>query len=155
MIQNIINKELINENTKLNIIYDESENLQFNNFIKKLFINSSILNYDDSIYGMNNPHLVICNNRNTLLKTIEFCYFFHIPLLLIDHTVKNTTDTIDINLLSFYSIALSNKIYNSWNRIHNEVLNFDVYSEKSKSVWKNIIIKLCKTTFTIKEDTRE
>jgi hypothetical protein len=153
MIQNIIDKEIITTEQKLNIVYNKSENQSFRNFIQKLFSYCFLIEHNDTIYGMNNPNIVICSDRQNLQKSIDICYFFHIPLLLVDNAIKNNSiETIPINFSPVYKIALSNKIFNSWNRIHDKILNFDPYSELNKSEWKNIILTLCKQVFIINED---
>lgn len=152
MIRNILNKEACIFNDQLNIIYDDSNNDEYNIFIRSLFQSSYIIKHDSTLHGMNSPHIVICNDREkNLSKSLDLCYFFHIPLLIVDHTIKQSNNTYpDINFDPYFQIATSNKIYTSWNKIHDKVIGYNIYDESNKKDWRDIITSLCKNTFIIK-----
>lgn len=152
MIQNIINKEFITKDTILNIVF-AGQTEEFYEFIKKIFPLSSITDFNSTFYNINNPHIIICNERSTTLsRSIELCKFFHIPLLLVDHDKKSdsTINIPDIDFESFYSIALSIPIYNSWNKTHDKILDFDIYNQDNINIWRQLIVDLCKNTFMLK-----
>jgi hypothetical protein len=153
MIQNIINKEYLKDNIRLNIVFS-GEFEEFLSFIKTALPLSSITNFTSTFYNINIPNIIICNDRSdNLSKSIELCKFFHIPLLLVDHAKKTDSviDIPDIDFEPFYSISLSTPIYNSWNKTHDKILDFDIYNENNIIIWKDIINKLCKQTFMLKE----
>lgn len=151
MISNIIQKEFSSINDKMNMLWTQPESMFFTDFIRAS-VGANIIDFDKTYYGNYDVSIVVCNNRLLYMeKCVELAKFFHVPLLIIDHSVKSGLVSndfmINIPFKPFYQIATSKDIYMSWGKIHNVVLD-----TSSPDKWKNIIFQLIKTTFIINED---
>lgn len=157
MISSILQRELIEINSVLNIVWTPCEYAQFHDFITSACSPCNIINLDDTYHGMNDVSIIICNNRLTHLdKAVELSKFFLSPLLIIDHDTKpsivNNELGLDIPISPAYHIATSKNIYSSWNNIQNTVLEYNTNNDQSKNIWKNLIFQLCKSLVVIKDD---
>ncbi len=151
MISSIIQKEFIDINSAINIASSKVDNIYFNNYLKKIYPQSTIFSFDNTYYGNMEPSIVICNNRISHLEnSIDLCKYFHCPLLVIDHDLKSDLITNkfsnDFAISPVVEIALSQSIHMSWNRVHKYVLE---PSEINIPKWKNIIFNVCKQVFQI------
>jgi hypothetical protein len=66
------------------------ENKSFDFFLRKFVIgDGNLLSFEDSLFGHLSLDLIICNNKITQLeKCMDLAYFFHCPVLVIDHETK-------------------------------------------------------------------
>ena len=158
MISNIINKDYLTIDHRINIVYTKNKNIAFNDFIKNLFIDSALIDFNETFYGINNPNIVICNDiiEDNLLKCAEICKYFHIPLILIFNNPNDyKTIDADINFSPFVIVSLSNTNNKILLKKYDHIMKFDAYNKKNIFQWKNLILSLCKTTFILKENNYE
>lgn len=156
MISSLINKELKSVDSHTNIVMSNLDNQYFHKFLGECLKNCDIFNFDDTIYGCSQPDIVICNNRVThLIKSIELCKYYHVPLLIVDHEIKS--DMISSNAIQnnfgvkpITQIAISQQIYNSWGKIHDYIISIDI---STIDKWKNLLYTLCKQNFQIHNGT--
>ena len=115
----------------------------------------NIITMEESTFGNLAIDLIVCHNKiNYLDKCGKISYFFHCPILVIDHDIKPKfidKDIIEHQSDSIYSIALNSQIYNSWQQKHNTVLDFDITNQESIDLWKNLLYQISKTPFSLKE----
>ena len=140
----------------LNIISTHCENKGFNNFLSTILpINSNVLSFEDSLFGNNLPDLIICNNKiNHLEKCGNLSYFLHCPILIIDHDTKPgfiEKDIIAYQSTSIYSLAINTNIYNSWGKIHNIVLEYNLSDKNNILQWQNLLYQISKIPFSLKQ----
>lgn len=158
MISSIINKELKTFDSYINILLSKSDDRMLFGYLKTVFNNNcSIFGFESTYYGNTEPNIIICNSRLTdMNKSIEAAKFFHCGLLIVDTDIKSDLITNKIsnnfNIHPVIQIALSNGIYNSWNKIHNYILDID---NQSISKWQNTIYNLCKEKFIIKNNDQQ
>lgn len=159
MISNIINKEFYSLKDKINIVWTNPESGYFTEFIKKACGNCSLVDFDKTYYGFNDIHIVICNNRLVYLdKCVELSKFFHVPLLIVDHSVKsnmvNSEFVLNKIFEPIYQVAISKDIHFSWGKIHDMIIEYDD-SKISMEKWKNLLFQLIKTRFIAQEPSNE
>lgn len=152
MISSLIDRKIKNTNKKLNIIYTKCDNRFFKHFIEQN-ISGSLLDFEDTYYGYFSPHVILCNNRILYLdKCLDLAKFFHIPLIIIDHEVKPKIVLEDINysfdIYPVIQIALSQDIYDSWNKPHDYILSI---TESDIENWKSILHDTAYEIFKVKE----
>lgn len=155
IITSIIKRYSNNIESPLNIISTYCENKRFDHFLKHILpLDSNLLSFEDSLFGNNLPDLIICNNKiNHLEKCGNLSYFFHCPILIIDHDIKPSfveKDIIAHQSTSVYSLAINNNIYNSWGKTHNLVLDFNISDEKNILQWQNLLYQISKIPFNLK-----
>lgn len=153
IIGSLLAREFLSFNDKLNIIFLPADNPNFVMFIDKL--NHKILEIKDLYYGSFIPNILLCNNKIfQYQQALDLSIRYHIPILIIDHHKKNPMldekkiQVID-DLPSSYSIALNNDIYVSWDKIHNQVLDFNINDNDSLEIWNNLLHNIAKKVYTI------
>jgi hypothetical protein len=156
LISSIIKRYTNTYDTPLNVIMGSCENKSFDFFLRKFVIgNGNLLSFEDSLFGHLSLDLIICNNKITQLeKCMDLAYFFHCPVLVIDHETKPSflsQDIISFQSNSIFLIAINNEIYNSWNRMHNLVLNFNHKDNENIEKWKNLLYQITKIPFNMKD----
>lgn len=151
IITTILNKELLRVSDKLNILWTSPDTPSFTNFINELGHN--LIFFENLYYGNSIPHLILCNNRISYYEQVKlYSLKLHLPVLIVDHTIKSTIIDIDksqyVNSISSsYSIALNKDIYNSWNGCQNQILDYT--SVNSKEVWNNLLYQIAKKVFLL------
>lgn len=158
IISSIIKRYANTYESPLNIISSPCDNKGFNLFLSHIVPkNSNILDLDDTIFGNVIPDLILCNNKiNYLDKCGHLSFFFHCPMLIIDHDIKPSfidKDIIDSQSNSVYSLAINNQIYSSWGKTHNLVLGFDIRDNNNIKQWRNLFYQISKLTFDLKQKT--
>lgn len=159
MIQNILNKEFLSIDHRINIIYvGQENNIDFYSFIKNLFKDVSFVNFDDTFYGINNPNIVIANtsDNDTLNKCVEICKYFHIPLLLVfnnpnDYQMPET----EIYFQPYQKVSLSSTSNKLLIKKYDHIMKFDIYDKKNIKKWQSYILDLCKNPFIITNENNE
>lgn len=152
IINTILNKEHLTIHSSINIIWVECLDSNFEKFIQSLGHN--LLSFNNAYYGCLSPNLIICNNKVQFFDQCKmFSMQYHLPVLLIDHAPKSyLLDNNKIDGLNKFpcchSIAISKKISESWNNIHDQILSYD-NSIESKNIWKNLIYQTAKKPFII------
>lgn len=159
MISNLIDREFHSINSPTNILWTQPESLYFTDFIRSACFPCSLIDFDKTYYGNNSISLVVCNNRLVYLdKCVELARFFHVPLLIIDHSIKSSIISenfvLDVSFEPVYQLAISKDIFLSWGKIHNLILEYNS-DKNTMEKWKNIVFQLIKTRFLIKEDNNE
>ena len=139
----------------LNIVSTHCDNKKFDSFLRKILPNgSSFTSIENSILGNAPPDIIICNNKiNYLDRCGELSYFFHCPILIIDHDVKSSfieKDVIEYQSSSIFMIAISKHISESWGNIHNLILPIDTNDYSIKEQWKNLLYQITKIPFNLK-----
>lgn len=159
MIQNIIQKEFLTLENRLNILYiPKDKDHEFNTFVYNLFPLISLINFDDTFYGINNPHIIITMDmaEETLIKCVELCKYFHIPLLLIfDKADDYKTLDVDIHFQPSPIVSLSNTLNKILLKKYNAIMKFDTYNKKSIDQWRSYILELCSSPFIINDINNE
>lgn len=159
MIQNIIQKEFIHIDDRINILYiPKDKNDEFNTFLENLFPKVSFINFDDTFYGINNPHIIITQDRSneTLIKCVEICKYFHIPLLSIFNKADDYEDSdIDIYFQPSPIIALSSTTNKILLKKYSAIMKFDAYNKKNIDHWRSYILELCSSPFIITNENHE
>lgn len=135
-----------------NVVWTPHDNQSFSELITKSF-NINILDFENVYFGYNQPQLIICNNKIVHYdKCRDISIQFHIPVLMIDHDIKNpkiATDSLieDINnsFTCGIKVAMSERIAESWNTEYDIVLDFG--NNKSKEKWEDIINQALRRIF--------
>jgi hypothetical protein len=142
ILSSILDKENINYNSKLTILWGNSDNEYFNKFIQKL--NHNLISIDHLYYGDNIPNLVICNNKISQIRELSLVSIrYHCPLIVIDHNPKtnyiSTENLEEINNINMsYKIALSKEISKSWGIHYDQILSYND-TQDSLDIWNNLL----------------
>lgn len=158
MIQNLIIKEFICINDRINILYIKGNNQEFDMFLEKVFPNMCLLNFNETFYGINNPNIVINNEMSseTLYKSTEICKYFHIPLLMVFNDANDyKSPDIDIYFRPSNTIALSSTSNKMILKKYDDIMKFDIYNKNNIDKWRSYIINLCKKPFIITNENNE
>lgn len=153
MMPSILDRELINDRSILNIIVIGNEPTNFIKFLNKL--QHKYLSYEDLYYGYCNPNLIICNNKIDNYNICrELSIRYHIPIITIDHILKSDlldSDKIKFidNLPSSYKIAINKSISESWHSIHNRILSYDINNQQLIESWNKLLIDISKKVFSL------
>lgn len=152
IISSILSRENIKINSRINILWTPAT-AEFEKFIESTGYN--LLNYNQIYYGDTIPNIIICNNKidyhqyceNTSLR-------LHIPVLLIDHSIKNPLfDSNKIkNLNNFtccHHVCISKKISDSWEIKDAQILSYNINDKENINIWKNLIFQIAKKLFKI------
>lgn len=149
-ITGILSREFINENSKLNILWTPSENMVFEHTFKKL--NHNLVGFDHLYFAKDSPHLIICNNKILFYEKCKYISIqFHIPVLLIDHSLKpkelsgEEVNPYTYDFPSSYNIAMNEKIAQSWSIKYNRVL--EKSDTTNTNLWRDIIFQTSKMVF--------
>lgn len=151
-IPTILNKELLKEGDKLNIIWTPCDNQNFTKFIQNLGHN--LYNYEHLYFGNIIPHIIICNNKmysHQQVKNISINY--HLPVLLVDHTPKDNTVDLEMaqetinNFKCSYKIAINKKVYDSWGATHDQILSYN--NDSSILEWQKLLYSTSQKVFTL------
>lgn len=156
IIKSIIKRYSNKFDSPLNIVSTHCDNRKFQSFLEALVHkNSHIVSLEDSLYGNCTIDMIICHNKiNYLDKCGRLAYFFHCPILVIDHDVKPKfieKDIVDFQSSSIYNVAINHTVYNSWGSTHDLVLNFDINNSQNIETWKNLLYQITKIPFNLKE----
>lgn len=152
IISSILNREKININSKIKVLWTPCSQ-DFEYFIKKL--NCELLNYNQIYYGNSIPNLIVCNDK---VNYYNMCYNMsvrlHLPVLLIDHTIKNPIyDNAKIKMFNnfpcYHHICISKAIGDSWELNNIQVLSYNSNDEDNIKIWKNLITQTTKKLFKI------
>jgi hypothetical protein len=115
---------------------------------------SNLLTLEDSLFGNTFPDIIVCNNKiNHLEKCGNLSYFFHCPILIVDHDTKPSfidKDIIEYQSNSIYSVAINHNVYNSWGQKHNLVMHFDLKNPNNIDQWRNLLYQITKIPFSLK-----
>lgn len=90
IISSVIKRYLNTYDSPLNVVMSQCDNRKFYDFLMKtLSQGSNIISLEDTLFGNVIPDIIICNNKiNHLEKCGNLSYFFHCPILIIDHDTK-------------------------------------------------------------------
>lgn len=159
MIQNIINKEFLLQDTRVNILYlSINKDNEFQTFLEHLFPISSFINFDETFYGINTPNIVITQDLadETLIKCVEICKYFHIPLLIIFDKADDYKDLgIDIDFQPSPIISLSSTNNKILLKKYHAIMKFDIYNKKNIDLWRSYILELCSSPFLMMNEYNE
>lgn len=157
LISSIIKRYHNTYESPLNIIMSVAENRAFDLFIKEaLPENSQIYDFKDTLFGNAEIDLILCNNKILHLeKCGSLSYFFHCPILIIDHDIKPKfieKNIIEYQSNSIYSVALNSTISKSWDSVHNLILDYNFKDKNNLEQWRNLLYQISKIPFSIKEN---
>jgi hypothetical protein len=154
LISSIIKRHTNTFDSPLNVIMTSCEDRTFDFFIKNCVLkNSTILSLQDSIYGNIELDIILCNNRIAQLeKCVDLSYYFHCPILVLDHDTKPNflEKPIEFQSKSIYYVAINDKIYNSWQRTQDLVLSFNTRDDNNIQQWRNLLYQITKIPFSIR-----
>jgi len=158
LISSIIKRCHNTSNSPLNIIMGPVEQKQFDFFIREILPqNSQVFTFEDTLYGNTDIDIIICNNKILHLeKCGTLSYYFHCPVLVIDHDKKPQfieKEIIDQSSNSIYTIAINNDISRSWGGNYNLVLGYNIKDNNSIDHWRNMLYQISKIPYNIKEPT--
>jgi hypothetical protein len=151
MISSIINREILTFDKKTRILFSRVEDSRVIKYFRLYFGIEKEINLESTIYGNNEPDILICNNRILdLEKSINISKFFHIPMIILDLETKPDmiSNKID-NIFDFspvIQVAISDEVYYSWNKIQDFVIPL---SESFVDQWRNLMYSMCKEKFLI------
>lgn len=152
MISSILNKELISVNSSLQILWTPA-NDSFKNFV--LGIGHQLIEPNAIYYGFNNPHLIVCNNKvDHYNMCLGMSYKLHIPVLLIDHSIKNPLyDNNKVLMMNqfpcVHHVCLSKTISDSWGLNNIQILNYNANDKDNINIWKNLIFQTAQMMFNL------
>ena len=148
----VYNTILKNINKKKNILYSHSDNKPFIKILNSIYGSSNVATIEESIFSHKNIDLIICNNRLDILDTcIGLCYYYHSPLLIVDHKPK--PDNLNISQvpepqITHYQISISETIGMSWGKeACNEVIEINI---NNIEMWEKAINNILQKTFKAK-----
>ena len=150
----LINNLLL-RNTQIqhpNIMYSYSEDKEFPKILKKIFGHPHVCVIEESIFAHMKFDLIICNNKlDVLERCLALCYYFHCPLLIVDHKPKPEhlhISKVPVPEISYYQIATDTHIANSWGAdMYHDVICVDGSNPKCLEAWKQSIIKISQQPF--------
>ena len=146
----ILAREFIGENSRLNILWTHIDNRIFTNMIGEL--GHRLLSVDDLYFANKVPQLIICNDIISSYKKIHLISLqFHLPVIIIDHNILDSIiDNSRLEVINgipcVYRIATNKQVFDSWNRIHHDIISTD---KSSKSLWNDIILNTAKRIFSL------
>ena len=154
MIASLINKRL-NHPYYPQIVWTPCEDPDFKGFIKRM-CDATMIDLHSTYFGFNNISLIICNNRITHLdKSVALSRFLLCPLLVVDHhpapSMLNNDHNNDFSIGPVYQIAISNRVYMSWNKIQDIVLGYNPQDHKNGEEWTDLVVQLSQTNSRITE----
>jgi hypothetical protein len=149
------NTILKNINKKKNILYSHTDNKTFIKMLNNIYGASHVATIDESIFGHKNIDLIICNNRLDSLETcIALSYYYHSPLLIVDHKPK--PDSLNISQvtqpqITCYQISINEGIAQSWGcNACNEMLEISIDNQDNIKKWETSINNILAQIFKVK-----
>lgn len=152
IISSILAREKLKINDQIQILWTPINN-EFTDFIRSL--NYKLISTEQLYYGGSTPQLIICNNK---IEFYDECYTYsrrlHLPLLLIDHTVKNPlydNDKINqmIHFPCMHHVCISKRVSDSWDLKGVQILAYDHKDKDNKNIWKNLIFQMTQKIFKL------
>jgi hypothetical protein len=149
-INGILAREFITDDSKLNILWTHVDNKLFTNLITGL--GHTLLSTDDLYFMNKSPQLIVCNDIISSYQKIQLISLqFHLPIIIIDHQRPDQIiDNSKLELISkipcSYRIAINKLIFESWNKIHDDIISID---NNSKQLWKQILINTSKRIYSL------
>jgi hypothetical protein len=149
-INGILAREFIHDDSKLNILWTHVDNKLFTNLITGL--SHTLLSTDDLYFMNKSPQLIVCNDIISSYQKIQLISLqFHLPIIIIDHQPPDQIiDNSKLELISkipcSYRIAINKLIFESWNKIHDDIISID---NNSKQLWKQILINTSKRIYSL------
>jgi|688.fasta_scaffold00568_29 hypothetical protein len=152
IVSSILYREQLKITDKIKVLWTPI-NTEFEDFIKSA--GCELVNFSQLYYGDNIPNLIICNNK------IEFhndCASLsrklHLPVLLIDHTIKNPLyDNEKIKQMNHFPcmhhICISKKVSDSWDLKDVQILSYNSKDEDNIKIWQNLLFQITKKMFKI------
>lgn len=153
ILSSILNREQLSINSNIKILWTPSNN-DFKKFIVEK-INCELITFDQLYYGNSIPHIILCNDK---VEHRDLCYRFskqlHLPVLLIDHNIKNPLyDNQKIQGLNYFPcyhhIAISKTISDSWQLKDVQILSYNINDKDNILIWNNLIFQTAKKLFKI------
>lgn len=129
---------------KINILYSHSDNKEFIKILKTIYGNDSVVLLEESIFSHKGIDLIICNNRlESLDMCVALCYYFHTPLLIVDHKPKPDhlhSSQISVPKITHYEIAINQQIVDTWgSNLYNSIIDTDMSNPENIQQWKSCI----------------
>jgi hypothetical protein len=153
IVSSILNRYTIKDNTKLNIIWTNTYQEYFAEFIESM--GHQLITLNNLYFQGNFPHLIICNDRFTSHEKIKALSIeYHLPVIVVDHEPKQSwIDDDKIKLLDdfpcAFKIATNNSIYKSWKELHDIIMPYKLNDKNSINEWNTILHKIAIRVFTV------
>lgn len=134
------------------IMYSYSEDKEFPKILKKIFGHSNVCVIEESIFSHMKFDLVICNNKlDVLERCLSLCYYFHCPLLIVDHKPKPEhlhINKVPVPEILYYQIATNQHIANSWGAdMYHNIIGVDISNQQCLEAWEQSIRQISKQPF--------
>jgi hypothetical protein len=151
------NTILKNTTQKINILYSHTDNKSFIKLLNIIVGSDHAALLEDSSFAHKHVNLIICNNKLDILDTcLALCYYFHVPLLIVDHKPRpdslHLAENVVPNITHKY-IAINQAVSNSWNtngnNIHESVIDTDISNPNNIALWKSEITDIANQPFKI------
>jgi hypothetical protein len=153
IVSSITNRILLSPESKLNILWSNTDQTYFTDFIKNLGHN--LLSYENLYFYNNFPHLIICNDRFSSYEKIKkISIEYHLPTIIIDHNTKphwiddDKIKDID-NFHCAFKIAINANIYKSWKEIHDIIMPYKFNDQINQQEWNTILYNISQRVFSI------
>lgn len=149
-ITGILIREKIQNTDRINVLWTPSDNMVFEQAFKKLKHNT--IGFDHLYFGKDTPQVIVCNNKILYYeKCKNISIQFHIPVLLIDHSVKpKELSEEEVNLHKYelpsaYKIAMNEKIATSWGGSYHKILTKEDITDTD--MWQRVLFQTSKMVF--------
>lgn len=153
LIANTIQKKTRKNKNEINISYSYTENTQLIRLLTKILGKDSVIKAEDSIFNHKCIDIVICNNKiENLDKSISLAYYFHSPLLILDHTPKKTAihNLFSPPGITYFQAAISKDVAESWGMDeYHYLFDVDITSESCKDKWLTSLQYISKQKFKV------
>lgn len=151
IISSLLYREQIRLGSNVKALWTPS-NKEFETFVISS-LNVELLNFNQLYYGNSIPNIIICNNKVDFYnECLSVSRKLHLPVLLIDHTMKNPIfDNEKIKSFDrfpcMHHICISKSISDSWLLKDVQILSYDINNKDNISIWKNLIYQTSKKIF--------
>ena len=138
-------------------MYSHTDNKDFVKILKGIYDAENVIPIQDSIFSHKPVNLVICNNRlDVIQECVGLCYYYHSPLLIVDHKNKPEHAEIVKPNITNYQISISNNIAKSWGPdLCDQKIEINLYDSKNLEEWKQAIDNILNQPFKVKRQVYE
>lgn len=156
LIANTILRKTRKNKNEINISYSHTENTQLIKLLTQILGKSSVIKSEDSIFNHKCIDIVVCNNKiENLEKSISLAYYFHCPLLILDHTPKKNAlhNLFTPPNITYFQGAISKAVAESWGMDdYHYLFDVDVTSESCKEQWLTSLQYISKQKFKVNKN---
>lgn len=156
LIANTILRKTRTNKEEINVCYSHTDNISLIKILTKILGKSSVIKSEDSIYSHKCIDIVICNNKiENLDKSISLAFYFHCPLLIIDHAPKQNAlhNFFTPPNITYFQAALSKPIANSWGMDeYHYIFDLDITNESCRQKLFSSLEHISQTKFKVNQN---